>query len=947
MAITPILNSFGAGELSPLLDGRTDIQKYYSAAKTLKNFIILPQGGLKRRPGTYYVAEVKTSSKSTRLIPFQFSTTQTYQVEVGDRYMRFYQNRGQILSGASAYEITTPYLEADLFDLQYAQDADTMFITHPSYKPRELSRTVGWDTYTKAMLHMDGADAATTITDEIGKTWTARGTAQIDTAQYKFNGASLLLDGDSDWIDTPDHADFNFADGDFTIRGQFRLNALPADANYFCIYSQETLVAGDNTYLFILNSGGSYSLKYKMVNGGTTLEWTSSAISIATGTWYHIALVRYGTSWKVYFNGTAVISQTSSATHKNYDSVFYVGKYVTTGGYFNGWIDEFRVDKGIARYTENFTPETAAFTSDSVTFTLKNYAPELLTLDVAPGGSGWAAGDTVTGQTSAKTCIIVEVITTTTYRVRNRDGTFTLGEILSNGTNTADQGAANPTFAGDPFGADGSDNCPSAVAIFEQRLFFANSNNDPQKIWGSVSGDFQDMTEGSNAGDAVSYVIGSEQVNAIRWLASGKFLLMGTIGGLFSLSSGSSADPLTPTNVTVKKETSYGSAYIPPKKIGNYFYFIQRNLKTVRETAYSYDDDEYKALDLTILAPHICGDGIVDMAYQQSPYNILWCVRSDGELCALTREIDQEVIAWSRHDTNGSFESVSVIPGDGGDDEVWFIVNRTIDGSTKRYVEYMKPMDFDELEDAFFVDCGLSLDVAFDITGITKASPGVVTTSGAHGFSNGDIVIIRGVSGMTEVNRVKFKVANSAATTFELTDPDDDSNISTSDYTTYVSGGEVRECVTSVTGLTHLEGETVSILADGIVAAEKTVSSGGITLTTPTNGGGELHAGLAFTSEIQTMRFEGGSQVGTSQTKIKRIAKVFFRFFESMGLKAGSPDIQNEVDFGSTEPVELYTGDKEIIHPNDYDKDAYIYAYQDDPIPVTITALVTYLNVYE
>src|SRR3990167_8893029 len=101
--------------------------------------------------------------------------------------MRFYQNRGQITSGGSAYEISTSYLEADLFDLQFAQDADTMWIVHPSYKPQKLTRAgPSWDSYTKLMLHMDGTDGSTTFTDTIGThTVTAVGNAQIDTAQYK------------------------------------------------------------------------------------------------------------------------------------------------------------------------------------------------------------------------------------------------------------------------------------------------------------------------------------------------------------------------------------------------------------------------------------------------------------------------------------------------------------------------------------------------------------------------------------------------------------------------------------------------------------------------------------------------------------------------------------------------------------------------------------------
>ena len=135
------ITNFTAGELSPRLDGRNDIAKYSSGCKTLENLVIYPHGAAARRPGTQFIAEVKTSSAKTRLIPFEFSTTQTYILEFGNEYMRVYKDKGQVLSGGSAFEITTPYLTAELFDIKFAQSADVMYITHPSHATRKLSRT--------------------------------------------------------------------------------------------------------------------------------------------------------------------------------------------------------------------------------------------------------------------------------------------------------------------------------------------------------------------------------------------------------------------------------------------------------------------------------------------------------------------------------------------------------------------------------------------------------------------------------------------------------------------------------------------------------------------------------------------------------------------------------------------------------------------------------------
>lgn len=947
--VTPIITNFTAGELSPFLDGRVDISRYYNSAKTLENFLTLPAGGIKRRPGTYYVEEVKDSTRKTRLIPFQFSTSQAYIIEFGDRYCRFYANRGQILSSGAAYEITSPYLEAHLFDLQFAQDADTMWIVHPLYKPRKLTRAgPSWDSYVKLMLHCNGVDGLTTFTDEIGKTITTVNDAAMDTAQYKFGGASGLFDTD-DSVTAIDSADWNFAAGDFTVDFWMRFGTIATPSQHGLCGQY----ANANSFWFIdfgRNAGGDYFFQFGWHNGAWQVFKSQGSGSFDINTWHHVALVRNSTSFKLYIDGNLYSSTTASVTLTDVAAILTVGRsnYGATTYYFDGWLDEFRISKGIARWTANFTPPTTAYAADIVTFAIADYTPELMTLDVAPGGAGWSAGDTITGNTSGETCVIVAVLTTTTYNIKDRSGDFTLGEVMTNATDTADQGAAHPTFTLDPFGDDASDDCPSCVSIFEQRIFFANTNNYPQTVWGSVAGDYEDMTIGATASDALSYAIGSEEVNAIRWLSSGRILGLGTLGGVFSLGSGSEGASLTPTNVVVKKETSYGALGIVPRKIGNSVYYVQRNSKIIREFSYSYDIDEYASYNTNLLADHITGDGIVDVAYQQSPYNILWCVRDDGVICTLTRQKDQEVVAWTRQITDGEFESVAVIPGDGGDDEVWFIVRRLINGSYVRYIEYLKPMDYgSEQEDAFFVDSGLSLDSPTAITGITQAEPGVVTAV-AHGLSDGDIVIIRGVVGMTEVNKNKYEVANSASDTFELTDASTGDDIDTSDYTTYVSGGEVRKCVTSLSGLDHLEAEVISLLIDGEITTQTpTVATGAVTITDPANGGGEIHAGMPYTSKLKTMRVEAGSAQGTAQGKLKRISQVYAMVVESLGLNIGTEDDQDAVAFPSSSSdviPPLYSGWLDISFPSLWDKNGYVVITEAEPIPLNVMAIVMYLT---
>jgi len=153
---TSVINAFNSGELSPLLEGRTDIKKYYTGARTMENLIVLPHGGVTKRPGTYYVAAAKDVNVVCRLIPFEFSVEQAYIIEMGNLYMRFYKDGAQILSSAGGvpYEISTPYLTADLFEIQFVQSADTMYFVHPDYEPRKLTRT-GHTSWTMEIINFD------------------------------------------------------------------------------------------------------------------------------------------------------------------------------------------------------------------------------------------------------------------------------------------------------------------------------------------------------------------------------------------------------------------------------------------------------------------------------------------------------------------------------------------------------------------------------------------------------------------------------------------------------------------------------------------------------------------------------------------------------------------------------------------------------------------------
>lgn len=477
---------------------------------------------------------------------------------------------------------------------------------------------------------------------------------------------------------------------------------------------------------------------------------------------------------------------------------------------------------------------------------------------------------------------------------------------------------------------------PGSVTFFEQRLWWGGSTEYPQALWASKTADYENYDQSDEVvdDDALTYLIATDQVNAIRWLNAGKVLIVGTVGGEFIVKGATTSEPITPSNIQIKRETTYGSTLLLPQRAEHSVLFLQRAGRKIREFAYSYDVDGYLAADMTLLAEHITRGGIIDMAYQQTPDSILWSIRNDGVSPAMTYERTHEVIAWHRHTTEGSFESVASIPVS-DHDQIWFVVNRTINETTKRYIEYMMPTDWGtDQKDCFFVDCGLTYYHSATITAATKADP-VVITATAHGFEDGDTVKITGVVGMTELNGEQFTVANKTANTFEL------SGIDGSGYTAYVSGGLAEKMVTTVSSLDHLEGESVAILADGSPHPNCTVSSGTITLTREA---AKIHVGLGYTSTLETMDLEAGSAEGTSQGKRKRTWNAVVRLYESLGCKIG-PDEDNLdiIPFGPytmDETPPLFTGDKEIAFPGGYALGAHIMITQEQPLPLTVLAIM-------
>ncbi len=585
-----IQNNFTSGEISPRLSARVDFAKYENAVEALENFIILPHGGITRRPGTRYVAEVKDSSASTRLVSFKFNTEQAYILEFGNHYVRFYAQNGTLEDPpGTPVEIRTEYDTVDLPDLHFAQSADTLYIAHKDHVSHKLERT-----------------SATTFT-----------ISRI-----------LLKDGPYQ---------------NETVKDTGKPNISPS-----AISGTITLTA--SAALFDFSSGSLVTDPFATVNGSKVVTVTHAAHGLKSGMW-------------VEFTGAA-LTNGIPAVELNIWHIVYV--------------------------TGTNTYEVVVATTPATS-------------------TGTGGGASVTWIHSEDIGVIIRIKHASVYgRVRVVDLTST----------TVVTAIVEQVLDG--FGSDAAayrmgrfshrHGFPRTVTFFEQRLYWAGSKGFPQTFWGSVEGDFENHAPGANDADAIDFTIGSNEANVIVWILGTQALMIGTAGGEFQARGGADA-PVTPTNILVRAESSHGSSSIRPLRVSSVILFLQRAGKKLRQLVFSLDEEAFKAPDLSILAEHITSPGVVDLAYEEEPNSIVWMVRSDGVLLSMTYLSEHEVIGWARHSTGtpsapGWFESVATIPHPNGDrDQTWVIVRRTINGATKRYVEFFDSVGgfYDDLG----VDSGL------------------------------------------------------------------------------------------------------------------------------------------------------------------------------------------------------------------------------------------------
>ena len=799
--VSTIVTNFQAGEFSPRLEGRIDLQKYNSGAQKLENMLIFPQGGVTRRPGTKYAGTSKDGGK-VRLINFEYSDEQAYVLEFGANYIRFFKDGGILTESTKTITAAT--------------QANPVVVTASAHGYSNGDRVFIKDVV--GMVELNNREF--TVANKTTNTFELSGVDGTGFTAYSSGGTS----GKIVEVTTT-----------YTEAQVFELNHVQSADTVYLVHKdhEPAKLTRTTATSFTLTDIDFIDGPWLDENDGTTTMYASAA------------------------TGTGITITASADVFSNDD----IGRYIRFREILEIAHDEWAASTSYAnnatvRYNGHVYKQVTGSTETS-----GNTPPVHLTGTETYGDIDWEyvhdehGHVKITGYTSAT------VVTADVHE--DQYGNSTLPDSSVGSAN------ANTRWSLGAFGGD--QGFPRAVAFYEERLYFAGTEGQPQTIFGSQTADFENMTPGLNDDDAINVTIASDQVNVIKHMIQGRFLQLLTSSAEFTLSGGTGTTPVSPTNVNVLRETTFGSSAVRPIRAGTSTILIQKGQEKVKEVTFDLDTDGLVGRDLTILAEHVARGGLTDMIWQQEPELILWFVRSDGTLVGLSYDPQNQVVGWHTHPMgdSGIVESITAIPS-GAEDQVYLSVKRTIDGSTVRHIVFMEQIYFGtDVSDAFFVDSGLTYD--------------------------------------------------STATT-------------------------------TITGLNHLEGETVQILADGSAHADKTVSGGAVTLDRSAS---TVHVGYSYDSKVQTLRMEGGADDGVSQGKIKRIHGATIRFLDTVGAEIG-PDEDNldrlpfrDSSMAMDTAIPMFDGDKEISFPSGYDNDARVFIRQTQPLPMTILAVMRRSNTFD
>jgi len=864
MTIKTLNRSFAAGEISPLLFSRLDLDKFQTGVALCQNCETTAQGPLQNRPGFQYILEAGNGALPVMLMPFAFSTEQTFALEFGDFYLRFHTNGGTLLEPAlqvisianGPNPIYTTLAPHGFLVGEWAQLGVVASMPALSGRWVIIASTPSTNTFTATDLSGAPIDTSSmpaftgsSVVARVYEIATPYAAADLFGLHYVQSADVLTLVHE------------NYAPRELRRLGatnwsleviQFA-SALPAPQS-----NGASPAAIDHTYRVVAVANNAFSAPSvpTTCNNDLTIPGRYNVVSwssVPNGVLYYVYKLLSG-NWVFVgfsFGGTYIIDDSSVVPNPSVQVYSGIGSppvaasSAVVPSSTGVSVIPFPVSGSIV-YNYVVTSLSDDATEESIASGVVSVTNDL-TVSPNKNTVRWPA---VPGVRQYNVYRGVNGIYGLLGRA-DHDCTFEDQNILPDTSTT-------PPIQINPFLGDG--NYPRAVSYFEQRRAFGGTRNAPQTLWLTRSGTERNLgfSFPTRDDDGITLRVVAREANTIRHIVPMNDLMLLTSGGEWKVAA-SDTGALTPANASAKPQGYTGASNVQPVVTNRTILFAQDRGGAIRELEFSWQQQGYQTENVSILAPHLFDyHAVRQLAFTRSPLQALWSVREDGVLLGMTYVPEHEIRAWHQHTTDGVFESICSV-AEGDEDALYAVVRRTVNGREVRYIERRHTRRFDEAADQFFVDAGVSYIGAPAIT-----------------FS----------------------------------------------------------------GLYHLEGKRVSILADGGVSPPQVVVDGAVTIDAPAS---KVHIGLPYVARVQTLPLSIQTQA-FGQGTMKNLNKVFLRVSASNGFTAGPtfdklrPYPTRLYEELGTPPL-LVTDEVPIALDPMWQRNGQICMQQDQPLSMTVLGM--------
>jgi hypothetical protein len=903
----------------------------------MRNFFVDYRSGASSRPGGRFVVQAKNSTSAVRLIPYQYSATSTYAIEFGDLYCRFITDGGPVLEAPTtitAVNNNSP-VQVTIPGNTYSA-GDWLFINGVGGMPSMNDR---YFTVASSGTNLTLNDANGVPVNSVGYgTYTSGGTAaRIYTIVSPYAAADLALlkfaqISNSMTLTHPSYPPY-------TISATSPTNWVFAQIVFATTISPPTSVSAAASASGTANY--AYGVTAVDINGQ---ESTISAVANLA------SAVNIGvTAGTITVKWTPPITPTSATNYNVYKAELSFSGAIPVGASF-GFIG---TTQSTSFVDSNIVPD---FTQ-SPPLVRDPFAPGQVLTVTPSGGASYVQATTTVSITSATgtgfsgTVVVNSSGVPNAVIINNAGQNYKSTDTVVFADSGGGTGAAGTMTVGISTGL-----YPGCSCFFQQRQWFAGSNAYPTTFWATQPGLYQNfnISDPIVASDAIVGTVVSLQLNAIKaMLPMPGGLILLTTQGAWQLSGGgggiASFSAVTPENVTANPQAYNGASDVPPVVVNYDIVYVQAKGAIVRDLSYNIYANIYTGADISVLSNHLFyGHQITQWAYAEEPFKIIWAVRDDGILLSLTYVKEQEIYGWAQHDTLGLYQSICSIR-EGQVDAIYTVVKRFIGGLWIQMIERFSDRMFTYgAEDAFCVDCGAQSALTYPAADLTaSSSAGTVTFNAtANVFSGGNVgQILRMDGGIATITQDASPTSLVGTWTQPptITLPNDPDN---TPVPATQGNWSITPQFTTFYGLDYLEGQTVSILADGGVVEPQVVANGQIALV---NAASKVTVGLGFTAQLKTMYLDVGEP--TVQGKRKKINALTVRAVETRGLSAGRTfdtlvpikQLNRATVLGQSVP--LLTGDERIVMDPLWDVPGQICLQLTDPLPATVLGVIPEITI--